>query len=204
MHPAIAEPTSNDWSDVRSWRVRARQVLIQERLSCGRTLRQHRSDKARRRLVENVELSRYPTLGVYSPIRGEIDILGLAADHLERGGCLALPVVVEKAAAVEFWRWWPGMPMSHGLWNIPIPATRDCVEPDALIVPLVGFDPALFRLGYGGGYYDRTLAHLTRRPFCIGLGYQSGMVPSIFPQSHDIPMDLIITDAQVYPETSRR
>ena len=193
-----------DWSAIRPWRVHARHVLIQERLSCGRTVRQRRSDEAKRCLVKNIELSRYPTLGVYSPMRGEIDISNLAAGHVARGGCLGLPVVVEKSAPVEFWRWWPGMPMSRGIWNIPIPAVRERVEPDALIVPLVGFDGALFRLGYGGGYYDRTLAQLTRRPFCIGFGYQSGMVPTIFPQAHDIPMDVIITDKRVYPDTRSR
>ena len=193
-----------DWSEIRPWRVHARQVLIAERLSCGRAVRQQRSHEAKRRLAENIELSRYPTLGVYSPMRGEIDIFDLAAGHLARGGSLGLPVVVQKGAPVEFWRWRPGMPMSRGLWNIPIPAVPERVEPDALIVPLVGFDRALFRLGYGGGYYDRTLAQLARKPFCIGFGYQSGMLPTIFPQAHDIPMDLIVTDERVYLEAQSR
>jgi 5-formyltetrahydrofolate cyclo-ligase len=178
--------------------------MIQERLSCGRTTRQQRSDKAKRRLVESVDLSRYRTLGLYSPMRGEIDVLDLAADHIARGGSLGLPVVVEKGAPVEFWRWHPGMPMALGIWNIPIPATRERIEPDALIVPLVGFDPALFRLGYGGGYYDRTLAQRPSKPCCIGLGYQSGILASIYPQPHDVPMDLIVTDEQFYAEGVQR
>jgi 5-formyltetrahydrofolate cyclo-ligase len=198
MDPGILTPASTDWSAIRTWRVQAREALIHERLSCGRSLRQQRSDEARRRLIESVDLAAYPTLGMYSPMRGEIDVLGLAAEHLNRGGRIGLPVVVDKSGPVEFWRWWPGMPMSKGIWNIPIPATRERVEPDALIVPLVGFDRALFRLGYGGGYYDRTLAQRTRRPFCVGLGFQTGLLPSIYPQAHDIPMDLIVTDEQVY------
>src|SRR5579862_705838 len=198
MDPEISAPASTEWSAIRRWRVQAREALIHERLSCGRTVRQQRSDEARRRLVESVDLGSYRTLGVYSPMRGEIDVLGLAAEHLRRGGCIGLPVVVDKSAPVEFWRWWPDMPMSKGIWNIPIPATREPLEPDALIVPLVGFDRALFRLGYGGGYYDRTLAQLARRPFCVGLGFQSGLLPSIYPQAHDMPMDRIITDERVY------
>jgi 5-formyltetrahydrofolate cyclo-ligase len=160
--------------------------------------------KATERLLAHVELGRYKTLGVYAPMRGEIDILAVANEHLARGGSLALPVVVEKAAPVEFWRWWPGMPMTRGTWNIPIPATRDCVQPDALIVPLLGFDAALYRLGYGGGYYDRTLARAAPKPYCIGLGFQSGMLASIHPQTHDIPMDQIVTDECVYPAAHDR
>ena len=77
--------------------------------------------------------------------------------------------------------------MNRGLWDIPIPVEREIVHPDALIVPLVGFDSACYRLGYGGGYYDRTLVAATKRPFCVGLG-------TIYPQMHDIPLDAIVTD----------
>jgi 5-formyltetrahydrofolate cyclo-ligase len=72
--------------------------------------------------------------------------------------------------------------------------TRDVVTPDACIVPLVGFDGEQYRLGYGGGYYDRTLAALERRAFCVGLGFAEARLPSIFPQPHDIPMQAIVTD----------
>jgi 5-formyltetrahydrofolate cyclo-ligase len=83
--------------------------------------------------------------------------------------------------------------MSRGIWNIPIPAEREALHPDALIVPLVGFDSQRFRLGYGGGYYDRTIAAAARRPYCVGLGYAEARLDSIFPQPHDIRMDLIVT-----------
>jgi 5-formyltetrahydrofolate cyclo-ligase len=113
---------------------------------------------------------------------------------VERGGIVALPVVVERKAPVEFWRWIPGARMGRGLWDIPIPLERELVHPEALIVPLVGFDSACYRLGYGGGYYDRTLAAATKRPICIGLGYHSGELGTIYPQMHDIPLDAIVTD----------
>jgi 5,10-methenyltetrahydrofolate synthetase len=77
-------------------------------------------------------------------------------------------VIVQKSAPLEFWVWKPGMPMDRGVWDIPVPATREAVEPDVLIAPLVGFDTAGFRLGYGGGYFDRTLAASSPRPYCIG------------------------------------
>jgi 5-formyltetrahydrofolate cyclo-ligase len=198
MRQLIPEPTSLDWTAIRTWRVHTRRILIKERLSRDRELHERLGMAASARLLKNVELHRYKTLGIYSPMRGEIDIQAVAAHHLACGGLLGLPVVIEKASPVEFWRWWPGMPMTRGIWNIPIPAQRQCVEPDALIVPLLGFDAARYRLGYGGGYYDRTLARSVPRPYCVGFGFQSGLLPSIYPQAHDIAMDRIVTDEQTY------
>ena len=198
MDQALPTPGSSAWSDIKSWRVQTRKALIKERLGCGRELRQSRSERARERLQATVDLGKYSALGIYSPMRGEIDILELAAELAVGSVRLGLPVVVERDSAVEFWRWWPGMPMKPGIWNIPVPAERELIEPEALIVPLVGFDSQLFRLGYGGGYYDRTLAGARPKPYCVGFGYESGRLPTVFPQPHDIPMDLIVTDDQVH------
>ncbi len=110
---------------------------------------------------------------------------------------MALPVVVEKNQPVEFWRWIPGMPMNRGIWDIPIPATRNPVQPEVLVVPLVGYDDQCFRLGNGGGYYDRTLAACDVKPLCIGVGYAFAHVSSIQPQPHDVPMDVIVTEEEV-------
>lgn len=170
-----------------------RKALIGERLALDGEVRKALGERARQRLTASVELGRFETLGVYWPVRGEIDPRDLALEHLRKGGRVALPVVVTKSAAVEFWSWRPEMPMSRGIWNIPIPAERELLEPAALIVPLVGFDPQRFRLGYGGGYYDRTIAAAARRPYCVGLGYADAQLESIFPQPHDLPMDLIVT-----------
>ncbi len=189
-------PPSQDWPDVRHWRVLMRQALIGRRMSLDGAARSAASERAKRRLREHVDLGRYETLGVYWPVRGEIDVRDLAIEHLARGGRIGLPVVVSKSAPVEFWSWRPQMPMSRGVWNIPIPAERDVLAPDGLIVPLVGFDGQSYRLGYGGGYYDRTIAAAVRRPFCVGLGLDFGRLPSIFPQPHDIAMDMIVTDEE--------
>ena len=80
-----------------------------------------------------------------------------------------------------------------------VPAERHPVVPDALLIPLVGYDAAGYRLGYGGGYYDRTLAGLTPRPLCIGVGYDDAALATIYPQPHDIPMDLIVTERRAQP-----
>lgn len=171
-----------------------RQALIGRRLALDGGERRARGERAKARLTENVDLRRFGTLGLYWPVRGEIDLRDLGAEHLKRGGRVALPVVVTKSAPVEFWSWEPHMPMSRGIWNIPIPGEREALAPDALIVPLVGWDAQRFRLGYGGGYYDRTIAAAAVRPYRVGIGYDEARLETIFPQPHDIPMDLIVTD----------
>ena len=186
-------PRSPDWSEVRPWRVAMRKALIGRRLALDAAVRRAEGERARQRLVDCVEWGRFGTLGVYWPVRGEIDVRDLAIAHLKQGGRVALPVVVTKSAPVEFWSWRPDMPMSRGIWNIPIPAQREVLYPDALVVPLVGFDLGRFRLGYGGGYYDRTIAAASRRPYCVGLGYADARLDSIYPQPHDKRMDLIVT-----------
>lgn len=186
-------PRSPDWSEVRPWRVAMRKALIGRRLALEGAVRRAEGERAIERLIESVELGRFGTLGVYWPVRGEIDVRDVAIAHLKKGGRVALPVVVTKSAPVEFWSWRPDMPMSRGIWNIPVPAEREVLYPEALVVPLVGFDRERFRLGYGGGYYDRTIAAAPRRPYCIGLGYADARLDSIYPQPHDIGMDLIVT-----------
>ena len=105
----------------------------------------------------------------------------------------ALPVVIEKAHPLIFRTYRPGDRLEKGIWNIPIPAEGDPVTPDITIAPLVGVDPQNYRLGYGGGFFDRTLASLPKKPLVIGVGYEMQRIPTIHPQPHDIPMDRIVT-----------
>ncbi|MBS0578791.1 MAG: 5-formyltetrahydrofolate cyclo-ligase [Proteobacteria bacterium] len=182
------------WQHVRQWRVQMRRYLISARLARPSPERSREGEQIKAALARRVDLNAYTTLGIYWPVRGEIDVRDLALAHLRRGGRIALPVVVTPFAPVEFWNWHADAPMTRGVWNIPIPVKREVLLPDALLVPLVGFDSGHYRLGYGGGYYDRTLAAAPRRPFCVGLGYPSSRLATIFPQAHDIPMDMIISD----------
>jgi len=182
------------WAEIRQWRKATREKLIASRMALGAAKLLAKGAVAKEKLVAGVDLRKYNVLGIYWSMRGEIDVRDIARQHIEAGGTVGLPVVVEKAAPVEFWAWKPGMGMKRGVWNIPIPVKREVVIPEACIVPLVGFDSGMYRLGYGGGYYDRTLASLPQRPFCVGLGYAEAELPSIFPQLHDIPMNAIVTD----------
>jgi 5-formyltetrahydrofolate cyclo-ligase len=195
MHE-LDEPTGAEksWPEIRDWRKKTRETLIAGRLALGVSKLQAKGALAKEKMLAAVDLKKYPTLGLYWSMRGEIDVKDIARRHIEAGGTVGLPVVVEKGAPVEFWQWRPGMGMKRGVWNIPIPVKREVVIPDALVVPLVGFDDRSYRLGYGGGYYDRTIASMACRPYCVGLGYEEAKLPTIYPQPHDIPMHLIVTD----------
>ena len=201
VQDATSEPAG--WPAVKEWRKVARVDLLDKRIDMDKAVRRERAQRAIKLLTDTVDFRPYTTLGIYWPIRGEIDVRTIAKRHLQRGGEVALPVVVSKDAPVEFWRWYPGIEMRRGFWNIPVPAQSTALDPDVLIVPLVGFDRAGYRLGYGGGYYDRTLAAANPKPFCIGLGYAAMELPTIYPQPHDIPMDTIATDEFVRPVAKR-
>jgi 5-formyltetrahydrofolate cyclo-ligase len=199
-----APSPSADWGEVRRWRKLVRNDLIQRRTALSVDALRALSERACTQLLQAVDLNAYSVLGFCWPIRGEFDVRGIAKRHLASGGQVALPVIVQESAPVEFWRWHPGMSMGKGVWNIPVPKERNVLAPDAVIVPLVGFDESGFRLGYGGGYFDRTLAAAVPRPYAIGLGYEDSALQTIYPQAHDIPMNLIVTDQSVHRVASSR
>ena len=116
----------------------------------------------------------------------------MAVSHA-RGMRVALPVVVAKGMPLVFREWHPRAHLEPGVWNIPVPADGEEVTPTVVIAPLVGFDDDAYRLGYGGGFFDRTLAALCPRPLIIGVGHSLGRLATIYPQPHDIPMDWIVT-----------
>jgi 5-formyltetrahydrofolate cyclo-ligase len=183
-----------DWDEIKAWRKSQRTALIAHRMARDPTERKRLSEPVIHYLRSVIDVVSFPVLGVYWPIRGEIDLREFARAHVAAGGTVGLPVVVQEAAPVEFWRWRPGVALKRGHWNIPVPPQRDLVSPDILVVPLVGFDAARYRLGYGGGFYDRTLAAAAPRPRTIGIALADAELPTIYPQPHDIAMDVIVTE----------
>ena len=184
-----------DWTEIRNWRRATRAKLLSQRLTVSR------DEKARvRSFVHDLIREQFPEIrdariSFYWPFKGEIELRNLVGGFLASGAEAALPVVTEKNRPLEFWAWQPDMKLDRGIWNIPIPAERNCVTPTALLVPLLGFDASGYRLGYGGGYYDRTLAVMNPKPLTIGVGYAFGRLETIYPQPHDVPLDAIVTEA---------
>lgn len=136
------------------------------------------------------------TIALYWPIKGEPDLRPLALEIARAGGMTALPVVTAPGLPLTFRFWRRGDPLLRGIWNIPVPSDQaPLVTPDIVIAPVVGFDPVCYRLGYGGGYYDRTLVQLPSTTRAVGVGYNAARIGSIYPQSYDIPMDIVITES---------
>lgn len=183
--------------DLQRWRRIHRDRLIGERLDVSLAVR----DLYARQITERLNQF-FPNLAKllvsgYWPCNGEPDLRPWLSSVRLRCGHVALPVIAKKHAPLQFRLWWPGAPMERGIWNIPHPEKCIEVNPDIVLVPLVGFDNAGYRLGYGGGYFDRTLAAAPKRPRIVGVGYEQSRLETIHPQSHDIPMDFIVTECRV-------
>jgi 5-formyltetrahydrofolate cyclo-ligase len=131
-------------------------------------------------------------VSVYWPIRGELGLRFWMERADAAGARIVLPVVTEKAAPLVFRRWRPGCRMERGVWNIPVPAGGEVLTPEVVVAPLVGIDAEGYRLGNGGGYYDRTLATFSPLPRRIGVGQDFCPLPTIFPMPWDIPMQLAV------------
>jgi 5-formyltetrahydrofolate cyclo-ligase len=190
-HP-IEPPRSAAWEDVTAWRRGERQRLIDGRIALPAEERRGRSVQIAEALDDAVDPTGGVTVSIYWPFKGEPDLRGWAERVIGRGGRIALPLVVGKGQPLEFRQWAPGDPMERGVWNILVPACGPAIMPDVVIAPLVGFDAERYRLGYGGGFFDRTLAAMARKPLTIGIGYRESGLATIHPRAHDIPMDVII------------
>ena len=130
------------------------------------------------------------------PMPGEPDLRAAAARWVADGGEASLPEIV-KGQPLTFRPWRPDAPMRDGAWGIPVPDTDIEVLPEILLIPCPGYDQAGYRMGYGGGFYDRTLAARRPRPLAVGVGWSHAIMPTIRPEPYDIPMDLIVTEQSV-------
>lgn len=185
--------------DVARWRKAERQRLrgerdamsVADRASMGERIGAH----LLRFLADRFGSLEGRVFSGYWPIKGEPDLRPVLASLHRAGVSVALPLVEVKAAPLVFRRWTPETKMVRGDWNIPVPPPEaEAVVPEIALAPVMGWTEGAYRLGYGGGYFDRTLAALSPRPFTIGIGLQAARLATIYPQPHDIRLEVILTE----------
>lgn len=176
-------------------RVRERAIAVREALPA--TYRAAHTADIERHLDALAERLAPRVLAFCWPYRGEPDLRAWVMRWLAGGKArrAALPVVLGKDTALVFRSWSPGAAMAQDRHGIPYPAAGEVLVPDLALVPLNAFDAAGYRLGYGGGYFDRTLAEID--PVAVGVGFECGRVETVYPQAHDLPMHWIVTEAGV-------
>lgn len=184
----------NEVGNISAWRKDMRARLLEERMAVPAEKRAEWSARISAHLLERIEAAGGKMVSAYWPIRGEPELRPLLRTLQERGIGTALPVAVALRQPLVFREWKQGARLERGLWKIPFPADGAEVIPDIVISPVVGYDPQNYRLGYGGGFFDRTLAGLPTKPLVLGIGYSIAAIPTIYPQPHDIPMSEIITE----------
>ncbi len=182
--------------------------IFEAKAALRRTSRQRRREAASsgvsavvcRRLLDSLAIPGDATVSGYWPLRDELDPRPILSALATRGQRLCLPVVVESGAPLVFRGWKPDVSLEPAAFGTQVPGA-DCpvLEPDLLLVPLLAFDRRGFRLGYGGGFYDRTLATLRgRRPvLAVGLAFAAQEVDAVPVEAGDEPLDRIVTEREV-------
>jgi 5-formyltetrahydrofolate cyclo-ligase len=187
-----------DWNEITAWRKARRVELIGRRTNVDPAQRRRWNERMTALLEEGFAVLAGRVVGFCWPYKGEFDARFAVRYWRDRGATAALPEVIAKGQPLRFRKWWPGAPTAPGVYAIPVPAGTEVVVPEAAVVPMNGFDGQGYRLGYGGAYFDRTLAALDPRPLAIGVSFEFARLPTIFPQPHDIPMDFVVTEAGIY------
>lgn len=137
-------------------------------------------------------------VAAYWPIRDELDIKPILTSLMDSGQPVCLPVVLGDGQPLELRRWEPGTALyPSGFGTLAPDDLAPVVAPDVILVPLLGFDRHGTRLGYGGGYYDRTLARLAKRPRLIGFAFACQEFEYIPRRVHDVPLDAVVTEKGV-------
>lgn len=198
MPPITAEDPAGSGSADR--RV-LRKVLLERRLALPAAEWEWRSNRVRTHLQDGFPQFAAMRVGFCWPLNKEVDLLPLIekwAGEGKAGFSALLPVVIDEDRALRFRAWGSDTAMVNDRYGIPTPASGSFVIPEALLVPVNGFDAAGYRLGYGGGYFDRTLALLSPRPLVVGVGFELARLDSICPQPHDQALDLMVTEDGIF------
>ncbi len=186
--------------DFTEFKKKLRQRLLAERLNLPNrlVLNLRLQHEMRLWLLQREDVA----IGAYWPIKGEFDPLPALHRWKEDGELLelpqrrliSLPVVDKIDKTLRFHVWYPGCNMEEDAYGIPKPKDTEIIKPTLLFVPCLGYSLAKYRLGYGGGFYDRTLAALQPRPYTVGLGFTHGCIEELEPEPHDVPLDDILSE----------
>lgn len=207
-----------------AWRRARRKALIDQRMAVDKETLDRWNEamdrhiergfpglfQTRQRPAPPSHIARIPTaaaalepivVAVCWPVRSEYDARKIAGKMRENGVIVSLPVVISPASSLIFREWHAASNMAQDQYGIPYPAAGKALRPAVIFVPVAGFDLHGYRLGYGGGFFDRTIAELSasgKKPVVIGVGYELAKMDSIHPESHDMPMDFMVTEAGIY------
>ena len=188
----------------KAWRAKTRKELIDRRLAA------EPNDRTRWSAAINEHLTlKWPEppgdiIAFCWPFRAEHDVRSVVGRWISMGARAALPVVLAPKTPLIFRRWHADATLESGALGIPYPVDTEEMRPDTILLPANGFDALGFRLGYGAGYFDRTIAMLRPKVRVIGISYEIGRMSSIGPQSHDEPMDFVVTEAGVHAGAASR
>ena len=186
--------------DIKNGKKSLRERLIRERLDLPNRLE---LSEQLQRVMRFWLVDRQDTvIGAYWPIKGEFDPLPALHRWKEDGELLeepqlrriALPVINKEHKTLTFHAWYPGCEMEEDAYGIPKPKDTEVVVPTLLFAPCVGYGPGGYRLGYGGGFYDRMMSALSPKPVTVGLGFGGGFIEDFEPEAHDVPLDAILNN----------
>jgi 5,10-methenyltetrahydrofolate synthetase len=193
LYRDLEAPDGATRRDVMRWRKAERERLRALRNALDAEQRTAALQSVCEQLDQLLNNSEVTVLGGYWPIHHELDLRAWMRRQADAGMIIALPVIHARDQPLRYSRWHPQGAMRRGPWGIAEPAEDEWLEPQMLLAPLLGVDRHNYRLGNGGGYFDRSLAAAAARPLAVGVGYHCARIATIYPQAHDIPMGVVIT-----------
>lgn len=183
-----------DAQELKTWRTRLRAELIARRIAADPIERARWNVAIDSHLAQLLKEVAGKIIAFCWPYQAEYDARSLVLRWLAQGARSALPVVIAPRQPMVFREWTPQTKTVPGVYDIPIPFESPEVTPNVVLLALAGFDDAGYRLGYGAGFFDRTLAVIAPSPLAIGVGFELARVPTIHPQPYDIPLDYVVTE----------
>lgn len=184
--------------DSMAWRRALRQDMVARRQALDQATHDALSARIVAHLLATLPQAASQAVAFCWPVKNEPDVRAALVHWHQAGARPALPVVVSEKAPLAFRAWHPGASLGVDRYGIPMPVDGDWLLPDIILLPLNAFDGNGYRLGYGGGYFDRTLATLSPRPLAVGVGFEMNRVDSIRPEAHDQRLDWIVTEAGAF------